>query len=121
MQHLIIENKEYVIIDNIMIAHTDVSILNYHDGVLYCSLLKNFYNDWRLPTFDDCHIISTYLTKYYDHSYSWTLTNAAEDRALAFFNGDYDKDLHNQYSMMGYTHNRLSCIPVRNILNNNEN
>ena len=75
MQHLIINGKEYVIIDNIMIAHDDVTGLKYHDAVLYCSLLKNSYTDWRLSTFDDCHIISAYLTKYYDHSYSWTLTN----------------------------------------------
>lgn len=121
MQHLIINGKEYVIIDNIMIAHDDGTSLKYHDAVLYCSVLKNSYTDWRLPTFDDCHIISTYLTKYYDHSYSWTLTYDADDRALAFFNGDYDKDLHNQYSMMGITNNVLLCVPIRKVLNNNEN
>ena len=121
MQHLIINGKEYVIIDNVMIAHDDGTSLKYHDAVLYCSLLKNSYDDWRLPNFDDCHIISTYLTKYHDNRYSWTLTYDADDRALAFFNGDYDKDLHNQYSMMGITNNVLLCVPIRNILNNNEN
>lgn len=41
MQHLKIENKEYVIIDNIMIAHDDVTSLKYHDAVLYCSVLQH--------------------------------------------------------------------------------
>ena len=39
MQHLIINGKEYVIIDNVMIAHDDVTSLKYNDVTVKTSIV----------------------------------------------------------------------------------
>jgi hypothetical protein len=113
MNNIIIDNKEYIIFDRLMIAFSDVTQLNYHDALLYCRLLTNAYDDWRLLTVNDWDEIQQYLYKYHPHEYAWIESSDVDETAQAIFTGAPAYDDNEQYMMDGYVDNELTVIPVR--------
>lgn len=107
MKFITIDDKKYCIIDDIMIAHSDVTNLNYNDAVLYCSFLRNNFDNWQLLSEFQYKKIINYLKPYYDNSYVWLQSNIIDDTALAGFSVNIDNN------MRGYINIKLIVIPVR--------
>jgi hypothetical protein len=113
MNNIIIDNKEYIIFDRIMIAFGDITQLNYYDALLYCRLLTNAYDDWRLFTVNDWDEIQQYLYKYHAHEYAWIESSDVDKTAKAIFTGAPAYEYNQQTIMDGYVDTELTVIPVR--------
>jgi|688.fasta_scaffold1093872_2 hypothetical protein len=69
----IIGEDDIITFKTLMISPlTNLKSLNYHDALLYCSLLDiNGYADWRMPDIDDMNIIQSYLHEQLGTSSYW--------------------------------------------------
>jgi hypothetical protein len=88
---------------------------NYHDAILYCSLLKiDDYDDWKIPDADEMNIVSSY---YFQKKESLGLAKCWLDNKMVWNPGGIVSSITNDSVL----ETKLLIRPIRKVLNNNEN